>query len=79
MLLEGTSYFSYFGELEQQIIQIRSSLLDVCKFVGIALAMFCIIKYVISKKPNLKKSKNETWELTADEKQYIFEKEIQAS
>lgn len=41
--------------------------------------MFCIIKYVISKKPNLKKSKNETWELTADEKQYIFEKEIHAS
>lgn len=73
-MFEGTSYFSYFDELEQQIIQIRSSLFQVCKFIGIAIAMFCIIKYIISKKPNFKKSINEAWELTADEEAYIFDK-----
>lgn len=79
MIPSGHSYFSYFDELEQQIITLRSSLFDVCKFVGIAIAVFCIIKFILSRKPNFKKSKSETWELTEDEKQYIFEKEIQAS
>lgn len=73
-MFEGTSYFSYFDELEQQIILIRSSLFQVCKYIGIAIAMFCIIKYIISKKPNWKKSKNESWELKADEEAYIFDK-----